>query len=337
MIQESADIHHLDASLQMLSWFMNQEKAPLRIDEKVFAGHRYFLCSSGFHDDTGYVPVCGRGPTKSEAAVKCVGEWLERKAAFEFFQKAGSEVLAQSISISPNGEWIASEEKTKVPLLPTDFWTTNGWAVHTDLKSATRNAFSEALERSLLMTSFLRWGWQGFIEIGRMRVEDFELRSCISRYQTEHQSAGFAICSNKEGSSFGHFEEKTALIRQSPKWAHSLYESIDKLGVDLSKAKISDPLAVESEWYLKNSLDIKTADDKTLQEKIKFSSFCLHSENLQKKWNLPFPLWSSFVFGGDLMPLFVPRELSDTGKAYIYEKAQSLGFEAVIPERMPIL
>lgn len=323
----------------MVSWFMNQAKAPLRMDEKNIGGHRYYLCSSELADEAGVVPVCGRGVTKLQAATRCIGEWLERKAAFEFFRSQADSVETRILSTDAGSEILISSAVEESSSLPMEFWTTNGWAVHTNQNISVKNGLYEALERSLLISSFLRWGWQGFIEIGKASVDGMNIRSCLSRYKTDHLSAGFAICADPvtQGLSFGHFCENTDLILQSLKWAQALYEAMDKFDADLDHIMSRDPLAADAVWYLKNAVDFKLSDDKTEQEKFKFTSCRLHSINLTKKWDLPFPLFASFVFGGDLMPLFVPRELTDDGRRFVIHLANSLGFDPVIPERMPVL
>lgn len=326
-------------SSAMVSWFMNQEMAPLRMDEKNVGGHKYYLCSSELIDEAGAIPICGRGITKLEAATRCIGEWLERKAAFEFFRSQAGSIETRILRTGTDSEISISSAVEKSSPLPMEFWTTNGWAVHTDQNISIQNALHEALERSLLISSFLRWGWHGFIEIGKTSVDDMEIRSCLSRYKTKQLSAGFAICTDHvtQGLSFGHFCENTELISQSPKWAQALYEAMDKFGADLDQVISRDPLAADAVWYLKNAADPNLSDDKTEQEKIKFSSCRLHSEDLAQKWNLPFPLYSSFVFGGDLVPLFVPRELTTKGRKFVIDLANSLGFDPTIPERIPVL
>lgn len=323
----------------MVSWFINQAKAPLHMKEKEIGGHKYFLCISGFKNSSGFVPVCGRGPTKLEAATRCIGEWLERKAAFELFEENPEKIPAALIEVAENDSPSTFKRKGLHDLLPMEFWTTNGWAIHTNQEQASENALSEAIERSLLVNSFLRWGWRGFIQIGETSVEGAQFYSCISRYKTEKFSAGFAIVKDPvtQGLSFGHFAHESESIAQNSKWTQALYESLDKFGADLDRTRPEDPLAVDASWYLKNKGNFSLSDDKTPQEKIKFSSYCLHSEDLSKKWDLPFPLYSSFVFGGDLMPLFVPSDLTDEGHKYVRKIADSLGFHAVIPERMPVL
>lgn len=339
MMQTFASPQGSSDSSAMVSWFMNQAKAPLRMDEKEIGGHKYYLCSSGFQDGERFVSVCGRGVTKLQAATRCVGEWLERKAAFEFFGDASGSFKAHAVSISSSGSLEISERKSELPPLPMDFWTTNGWAVHTDQNSSLESSFLEAVERSLLVSSFLRWGWNGFILAGQTSVDGMDFSSSLSRYKTENYSAGFSICSDPvtQGLSFGHFAEKNEVILQSPKWAQALYESMDKLGTDLERVQINDPLAIDAEWYLKNKIDLSLVDSHTEQETIKLASCFLHTEDLSKKWSLPFPLFSSFVFGGDLMPLFTPKELTHEGHAYIAKLCDSLGFTPVIPERMPVL
>lgn len=323
----------------MVSWFISQAKAPLRMDEKSVGGHRYYLCSSGFEDTAGFIPVCGRGTTKLQAATRCIGEWLERKAAFEFFRSKTDSIETRTLHMSTGLEISISGMEKSSSLLPMEFWTTNGWAIHTDQNISVESALHEAIERSLLMSSFLRWGWQGFVEIGKTSVDGMEIRSCISRYKTEMFSAGFAICTDPvtQGLSFGHFCESTDAILQSPKWAQALYEAMDKFGSELDRTSAQDPLAVDAEWYLKNETVLNLSDDKAVQEKIKFSYCRLHTEDLAKKWDLPFPLYSSFAFGGDLMPLFIPRELTESGRKHVTNLANSLGFDPVIPERIPVL
>lgn len=339
MLKKSAASQGSQDSSAMVSWFMNQAKAPLRMDEKEIGGHKYYLCSSGFKDGGRFVSVCGRGITKMQAATRCIGEWLERKAAFDFFENISNGFTVHAVTVGPNDKISISTEENSHSPLPMEFWTTNGWAIHTEKEISIENSFMEALERSLLVSSFLRWGWSGFILAGQTSVDGMDFYSCVSRYKTEEHSAGFSICRDpvNHGLSFGHFAERNDVVLQSPKWAQALYESMDKFGTDLEKTQISDPLALDAEWYLKNKIELDLADSHTKQEKIKFSSCFLRTEDLAHKWDLPFPLYSSFVFGGDLMPLFLPRELSEEGRIYIAKLSESLGFDPVIPERMPVL
>jgi hypothetical protein len=320
-----------------VSWFIDNSKAPLKMEEREVGGHKYFLCLSGITENGETAIVAGRGQTKLEAATKCIGEWCERRAAFDFFKTVPSSVQANKIDINSDGDFKISSEAENCPLLPMEFWTTNGWAIHTDLKKSQENALDEVLERHLLITSFLRWGWQGFIKINQLMTEGTEFTSCISRYKTFSHSAGFAISKNMQspGLSFGHFSEKTDLIKQSPRWTHALYESTDKLQPGSNKS--SDPIAIDTHWYLQNETELNLAPTETPQENIRLSSTYLHTINLAQKWGLSFPLYGSFVFGGDLMPLFLPRELTENGRSFIHQLARSLGFEAVIPERMPVL
>lgn len=335
----SLNSHSLDASSLMVSWFIDQAKAPLKVEERVIGGHRYFLCLSGLEKDGHTVTVVGRGNTKLEAATKCVGEWFERKAAFEFFGSIGSQVLAQKVSAHSNGSLSLSSEKEVVPFLHMEFWTTNGWAVHTNFIDSLNNSFSEALERHLLVSSFLRWGWEGFIEIGKSTLDDAHFQSCISRFKTTSHSAGFAICKDNgtTGLSFGHFCELTDKIPTSPRWAHALYESIDKFKTDFTERDLNDPIAVDVLWYLQNETAAQVATSATMQELINFDSCYLYSEDLKEKWALPFPLSASFIFGGDLMPLFLPKELTQEGIVYIKKLSNRMGFTFELPERIPVL
>ncbi len=328
-----------DPSLEMVSWFIKEANAPLKVVERSIGSHRYFLCISGLWERENFIPVCGRGQTKLQAAIRCIGEYLERKAVFDFFRNSPSDVRARSLHMTPSGSYRISNETSTHPLLLKEFWTTNGWAVHTSLESAIGAALDEALERHLLMSSFLRWGWKGFIEVGQVEIDDLRFRSCISRYKTNTHSAGFAIAgkTGAQGVSFGHFCEQTASIGQSRKWTQALYESADKLTTDFDASQARDPIAEDVDWYLKNDVPSETADDKTEQEEIYFSQASVVTQNLSEILKLPFPLYSAFVFGGDLMPLFLPRKLSRQSRQYVESKGKYLGFEIAWTERIPVL
>ncbi len=335
VLSESA----LTPSSLMVSWFIDNSKAPLKMEEHNIGGHKYFLCLSSFTKNGEVISVGGRGQTKIEAATKCIGEWFERKAAFDFFSANPSHANARALEINKDGNFFISSQEDNYPLLPMEFWTTNGWAVHTDLKASQKNAFDEALERHLLVSSFLRWGWQGFIVINQVSVKETLFTSCLSRYKTRSHSAGFAISKHvsSPGLSFGHFSERSDSINQSTKWTHALYEAADKLQPSTKTDQSSDPIAIDTRWYLENQTDFDIAPQNTPQEVIELSSCYLHTVDLAQKYNLPFPLYGSFIFGGDLMPLFLPRELTESGREFIKALANSLGFDAVIPERMPVL
>lgn len=328
-----------DASSEMVSWFLKETKVPLKMEHRTIGAHSYFLCISVLNDNDVLIPVCGRGQTKLEAATRCIGEYLERKAVFHFFRTNSRNVDASLLTTEDSGGYQISSNRNKISLLPKEFWTTNGWAVHTDEKKALRNSLDEAMERSLLMASFLRWGWQGFIELGRTKIDGLNFQSCISRYRTADFSAGFAIGKTDgiNGASFGHFCEQTVSIRQSPKWSQALYESADKLKPDFQGSLAHDSIAEDVEWYLKNEVPMELSDSNTIQEELHFSKCHVVLQDLRKIWNLPFPLYSAFVLGGDLVPLFLPREITLEGREYVESKAKSLDFEITWPERVPVL
>lgn len=309
-----------DEADALLSWF-SSSGYPMSEKTLRLGGLSYHQFSSFFVTDSGrHCGAYGRSENRRAAAIKCAAELLERKAMIEFFSGSGSS------------------------LLPREFHTSNGWAVHFHKHESTRRAYLEALERNLLLKSYLSFGWAGFQIHQKISTPEMELVFLLSRFATKDLVSAMVIAKSPlySGVSFGYGIGERAGIHSSKFWESALLEAIDRpLILRGEKIDLShDPkswLLSESKYFLESDFDFSQLGDSNSElveiEEPKHQVFAI---DLAEKLGLPFSFYSSFAWGGDLIPLFHKRSLQPDGEAYLREILARNGLSD-IPERHPVL
>ncbi len=279
----------------------------------------------------------GRSTDRRLAAIKAAAEIIERLAFNEFTRKAMPLNLCIRIE---NGqcEILKSDSQT---IIDSSFYNSNGWAVDFSVEKAIDRALREAMERHLLLLTFVKYGWSGFFEIGKTKMNHCQFRSVVSKISLAGFSAGIALCQspNYQGISLGYLADKTNQILSSEKWEQAFYESYDLIRVKESNpsAKMQDDLiGRELEHYLNSPFEHSFSTEGQITE-IKTE---LHSSlaviDLAESLNLPFPFYAAVVHGGDLLPLYFKKSLTSSGE----KQLQSLCTKWALPEfpeRHPIL
>ena len=153
----------------LLSWFAGLG-IPIRERYLELGQFHYFQFSAQFAAGDSITTSHGRSEVRKLAALKCVGEFVERRFLDESYRS----------SDSPG-------------LLPRTLRSSNGWAVHQDGGKAKNTAYREALERHLLLKSFLTYGWSGFRLVEKMETEKMDLFFLTSRFSADGLTAGMVI------------------------------------------------------------------------------------------------------------------------------------------------
>jgi hypothetical protein len=155
-----------------------------------------------FSDDFHGRNLAGHGydSDPSVAAFKGAVELMERKAVAEYFRRNPAEPLQNS----------------------------SGCAVHFSAEAAAVAASREALERHILLYTYLRSGWAEFVLLERKVSHQGEVSLLISPYVCNGHFAGLAIYRDHRfpGVSLGHFADKVENLQDSTRWEHAIFEAV---------------------------------------------------------------------------------------------------------------
>ncbi len=283
----------------------------------------------------------GRSQNQITAAIIAVMETLER-----FICKS----VLKSESIEPNfgviihngnisfTEAIKSEELG----LPTEgFHSSNGWALHFNARAAAESAVREALERHILLSTYIESEWDGFSFSEAVQYENRRLIPAMANNTCGGFAAGMVLTKGSEskGSTFGYLCDKFAGFNVSPRWANAFHESFEQWE-DLKKGQKSKMLSLieSTQWhYFENKITESQPQAWTPKIQLDVAQTNLLVFDLQKVLSTPFPLFASFAFGGDLLPLALKQKLSSQELMNFESKLKRLGIYNSLPEVHPIL
>ena len=146
--------------------------------------------------------IAGHGydADQSAATLKAAAELMERRSVVEYFLRNSGEPLHNS----------------------------NGWAVHFSVAAATEAAKREAMERHLLLYTYLLSGWSEFVCVDRRKSKNGEALFLASPYTQDQYFSGIVIYRDNRfsGVSFGYLADHISKICSSPRWNHALFEAI---------------------------------------------------------------------------------------------------------------
>lgn len=320
----------------LLNWAADQNIF-LREDHFEINGKTVYRFQGETKDGSETFYSFGRATDRKIAAIKAIAELIER-ITFNKFTKDKIE-LDRSIEVTNSNIQITNAASPIT--IESSFYNSNGWAVDFSINGATERALREALERHILLLTYMKMGWNGFFQIDETQLNDCNLKSIVSKFSVAGFSAGISICQSKPfaGASFGYLADQEKDILSSIKWEQAFYESYDMIRTikENADAKIQkDKIGQELEFYLNSNFDFcftKLGSKTELREKIVTNLAVI---DLQKSLNLPTPFYAAVVHGGDLLPLYFSDSLSPTGKDQLNRLAKGWGIDK-FPERHPIL
>ncbi len=329
-----------DFRFELLDWIVDAGFLRLTVEEReIQVRDKYFRFAIRGETKTGKsVFGFGRSPDKKTAATIAVSEVLER-----FVSRA---VLAESSVLAPlavsvqNGKIEIADSASPTKLPTPGLHSSNGWAVHFSAQAAIENAAREALERHILLLSYLKHGWSGFFFDEPVPFSGATLIPCIACVEAGGFRSGIVLTTGKEapGATFGYLCAAGKEFEKSSRWLGAFFESYEQW-TDLTAHTTPAPSSVLEEYqrhYLKTqrpALPEETAPEAVF-EKVEGH---LAVFNLQSVFGSPFPLFAAFVFGGDFLPLFLRQKLSSLEAEAIRRQLSDFGITDELPEYHPIL
>lgn len=261
----------------------------------------------------------GSHQNRKVAALKCAAETLERTEMLEYF----------STDLST----------------PAQLQTSNGWAVHGSKSQAQYKAFSEALERHLLLKSFFLHGWDGFKLVQKIETDTMTIFLNVGKYAYQGQVPILVAIKSKKfaGVSFGYGLGELDQMNSSDFWTSAIFEACDRVLISVAGVKAAPTnnwIREELHYFLNTPFDFlvfrENSDPLFFELEKNLISTEIVTLDLNKKNNLGFPLYAAFASCGNLIPLFTKKNLDPKTLAYL---APTLNAHQIfeIPERHPIL
>lgn len=328
----------------LLDWIADNPilKTEIFEDNIDIAGQKYFRFYLKGTDNNGELfGGFGRSKNRLRAASIASGELIERYIAKYVFKS--SSVKAKNIISANNGEITVEVNNTEVNLPSKGFHSSNGWAVHFNLQQAIEKSFLEALERHTLLYSYLKYGWDGFIQDQVVPFNSVNLTPFISKFSFGGFGAGIVTTTGPlfPGNTFGYICEIAEKLNSSEKWLSAFFESYDQWEL-FSQNKVQDSgkniLVDYQKHFLFNASTRIERNNLIIAEK----SFDTISANLvmidiQRALSLPCPLFAAFSYGRDLIPLFFKQKISDIENENLKRILKKWTILESLPEFHPIL
>lgn len=281
----------------------------------------------------------GRAKDKLTAATIASSEMIERYVSREILRTAAQFSAPFLVSVEGGG---IDVKKAEAPFsFPSKgFHSSNGWAVHFSMKRAIENATREALERHILLLSYLKNGWSGFAFDEQVPFKKAVLTPGVARLSVGGFRAGLVVTEGPEsaGVTYGYLCEEAAGFEKSRKWLAAFFESYEQWADLIMRAEPVSPSMIEQYQWRHFKGERPTLGTNAVEEtEIDVASGALAVFNLQEVLSSPVPLFAAFVFGGDFIPLFLKQKLSSEEQRSLTNLLQRSGIENELPEYHPIL
>lgn len=316
---EKSYITSPDEELALLRWVKNSTEVfrppEIRVVEAFGTKLNRVTVSYKSSPDGRPIIGCGRDINLSTAMSRAYGEAIERVVAQKVFAEL-SEAKCYQIVFHGRDIRIIDCAPTSIP--PRGLRTSNGWACHFNLSSSVHNSIAEAMERHILLHSFLRWGWQGFSNDSSVYVLGKFVRLLRARVQMAGYRAGLALANLVKHPGFttgyscgllsgddGKFWEKAALESAEPAM---IWDNLARAEL-IKRSESLDPMEWTQAHYAlgSNGCDfLDEGEELRLENPVEASLLLI---DVQRALRLPFPFFASYVFSEELIPLAFKRRI----------------------------
>lgn len=306
-------------------------------------------------DSNRLISGVGRAKDETQALSKALGEAVERIIALEIMEKGikgYSTVIKKPENISFSSD-IDSVEKYHIPK---SFRSSNGWAVHFSKEKALANSMLEAVERHILLYSYLKDNWSAFYPTKAYSYDNFPIKSLFSKYSFGGFVAGMCLVKNKvhPGVTMGYLCDEIPNIESSSYWEKAFFEAFEpalayseqkEIDIENTKSMGYYHIKQSQNHYLSNeapiSFDETNRDIDTLQSNhilecgdIKCNQVVY---NVSSKFNLSFPFYIAYTYGGNLIPLFFSNKMEKEDKDTLYRVLEYHKLKREMPRHHPVL
>lgn len=288
----------------------------------------------------------GRSNNQTTSVSKGLGESLERYIATYIYQNYRS-LNACSVSVE-NSEVFIESTVSQVDLIPDTLKSSNGWAVHFDMKTAIKSSILEALERHILLFNYLDSGWENFRKATSGEYNEVSFESILGKYSIAGMAAAMSSASNKSypGVTLGYCADSVGNILLSKSWLQAFFEAYETslyfkkndLNVDKFTDDGSKDLRESQIYYLTNNKpNVQEADFNKFNFESARNSIGFNLSVFDLSDVLGVPFYISHAWGGDFIPLFFKKRLNEEGITYLRASLARNGLSQNIPEIHPVI
>mgnify|MGYP000541211395 CR=1 FL=1 len=340
-ISPSLEGNHASYQSQLLDWVAGAGFVKVDVSEReLTVREKYFRFGVQGIDGSGKVYVgFGRSKDRLTAATIAACEMIERYVSRGAFRQS-HELNAPFTVRVDDGAFDLSLSSNHASFPSVGMRSSNGWAVHFSAETAIENAVREALERHILLLTYLKYGWSGFWFDEVVPFESVSLRPGIARISAGGFKAGIVLTEGKDalGMTFGYLCRKANGFEASTKWLSAFFESYEQW-VDLAKCDEPKTKSVieKYQWHFwKEPRPVLPASTALV---LKHGAVCgnIAVYNLQVALGCPVPLYAAFAFGRDFVPLFFKQKLSQLEQIELSNLLKLHGLNVELPEYHPIL
>ncbi len=279
------------------------------------------------HFEKNTVIGSGRCMTKSGSIAKALAEAIERQTMMSFYSNNNVFNLRANIADTNSLRIMPALEGFSVPF--DEFKTSNGWASHWNLSKAFENSKMEALERHILLYTYLKFGWNGFSFSNSGHWNEFEVYSAFSKVSSANSSAGICVALNKAytGMLFGYLADSTDSIVSSTKWVNALYEMYDAFTVAKNKLKTNGffeyyqtDIGKYGNYWLSKKPPNFNCSQPIVFEDVEVEDCYAEAFEVSEMFEMDFPYYVTTIGFGNLIPLFFETSPNEKLRDYLSKK-----------------
>lgn len=332
----------------LLEWAAANPDLIGNVKEKIIKipERNFYSFSAEIHDpiaESSFIGV-GRAHDRLNASSKAIGECLERYFAKYIFSTQ-PKLIGTTIVVK--GKEVSFQDVNNFTFPLSGLRSSNGWAVHFSPEMALAQSLFEALERHILLFTFLRDGWDGFVYYDGPEYNKIDFSSLISKYSVAEFKAGISIAKvqNYSGILMGYCSDLCDKIAASTEWLQAFFEVYENAVIYSNPdTNTNGQMAKESSLlldYLHHFLRTpspsfkRTANSNQITQKTQEITTQVLLLDLSSNFNFPF--YATYVCGIDLIPLFFSQNLDPAARTHIQGILKKKGLSGEIPFYHPII
>jgi len=279
------------------------------------------------------------------AASKAFGESLERFLAFQYMNgKREMRPVIYRIECE-KGMIRVFDDNVQTEMPPKSLQSSNGWALHFSRTTSIKNAVYEALERTSLQATFIAEGWKGFGPQGDFQIQGRDLRAWLTCRNFFGYYGGLFECNllNSQGRTFGYFLHPDGHPYLWNRYVHSAFEALEpSIYMDNHSAYRPNPADAIAilQFELARRPEVEIFKHRSSVETFKMPknlSASVYTFDLSKEFNIDFPLYLSWCFGGNTIPLILKSKLDHGGRLYLQEVLGNYGLNYDESYEVPVI
>ncbi len=296
----------------------------------VFTGIGLYSATSELTVDGSTYFGYGRSQSAIEAASKAFGEAIERAIAFRFMNGDRSIAFESCAAGVSGGQVFVTHPSSDMKLPPRGLNSSNGWAVQFTREASIKNSVIESLERTILQTTFLSVGWDGFRLQERFEVGGRVFSVWLTIDPAFGYYGGLIECTllGYAGKTYGYFVHPEGVKFKLANHLHSVFEAFEPaLFIDQNptfRPNSQDLIALRQYEHATCGPPSIRFEPRELRGSgtYRVATIIL---SLAEFFGLSTQLFASWAYGGNSVPLLAAKVSGGDVEPYIRSRLDSYG------------